>query len=241
MGRLFLTSDHELLLLGSGTTFTGPLLFLSSLFLQTFHANGPQTVQDIEEGERRFLELLSTLTWAGTGFAEVQFDPLAFMSASAEPWHLDLEIIGLRHALSEWIDKGQKPAPFLDISFDRLLGERLNDALATYYFYKRLLQAPAYPEAYEGQLRRVHESDSFLALAWAEIWYALDFRIRARECPYCSKVFLVPANNPRKNNCLSKACKKRYEIERHGGPEKYRQWEKTRNKSGGVKRGRPRK
>jgi hypothetical protein len=214
--KLFLSSEYELISL-NGTVFMGQLLFLSDLFLRTFHSL-PADLRtiDLEEAEGCFCELLSFLSYGKTGSAEVKFDPLGLMSTSSDPWYLGLEIMGLRHAISEWVDKGHKPASSPDISVDRLLGEHPPGGFATYYFYERLQQAPAYPEAHEGQLRRVHESDSLLALAWSEVWYALDFKIRARICPYCSKVFPVPANNPRKNNCLSKGCKKSYEIERHG-------------------------
>lgn len=78
------------------------------------------------------------------------------------------------------------------------------------------------------RLARVHESDNLLALAWAEIWYAFDFHIRVRVCPYCWTVFKVPVNNRLKHTCGSKECLKQYLIDSHGGIEGYRAWERER-------------
>ena len=51
-----------------------------------------------------------------------------------------------------------------------------------------------------------------------------------KKCPYCGKVFPIPRNCPYKSFCGAPACKQKHLIESHGGPEGYREWERTRKK-----------
>jgi hypothetical protein len=161
------------------------------------------------------------------------------------------EILALRSAVSRWLDERQAPNLIKSIS--------LSDAppdLASYCCYRRLRQAPAFPvdmsyqrTADDGSvllwnsglsLPRVHEADSLLPLAWSEIWYAYDFRIRLRVCPYCWTVFRVPPEAPEKHHCGSRECRKAYEAERHGGIDAYRAFETARHKRKSDRlRGRP--
>lgn len=106
---------------------------------------------------------------------------------------------------------------------------------------QNLFNSPATPLII-GNLGRRHESDSLLTLAWAEVWYAIENKIRARCCPYCGQIFYLPPNNPRKANCLKPACKQKYEVDRHGGLEAYREWERNRKKVSSKRPpGRPKK
>ena len=84
-----------------------------------------------------------------------------------------------------------------------------------------------------------YDSVGLLPLCWAEVYYSRVNNIRTRICPYCGKIFEVPLNNPWKHFCQDKVCKQAYVIEKHGGIEGYREWERTRKKSTGGKRGRP--
>ncbi|MDR7865789.1 MAG: hypothetical protein RIN56_03170 [Sporomusaceae bacterium] len=153
-----------------------------------------------------------------------------------------LEIRSLRRAVSSWLDCGNRPELLAITEWsDSLVTGDIMDNAAAFFIRERVLQAPGYPCFDNGGLIRVHETDEILPLAWAEVWHALEYGIRLRICPYCQTVFRVPSNNPRKESCLSPACKKAQETNRLGGLENQREYWRNNKKKKGGKVGRPRK
>lgn len=126
-------------------------------------------------------------------------------------------------------------------------GERFFETVAKDRMQEMLKDVVTFPEFYPNEksivMKRIHETDNPLCLCWSEIWFALEYGIRARLCPYCNhRVYTVPKNNPRMAHCQSASCKRAYDIERRGGIEKYRAHETIRKKKAPTgKMGRPRK
>jgi hypothetical protein len=144
--------------------------------------------------------------------------------------HLPIEVQALRFAVSEWLYNKKKPVlRGAEAFFVPADGYPMEPA-AGYCLYHRLQEAPATIESMEdGSLARCHESKYLLALAWAEIWFAIDNKIRVKICPYCGSVFLPPRCSPYKHSCESKECKKQHLIASHGGPDGYKAWERERS------------
>lgn len=255
MGKLFVSATEERLLLDkdSGVLLVGPVLFLCSFLFQAFWTGKihPFDESDFEKGEIRFFELLKSAEYQNLLpdltpemlKCEMDFTPMASITGSkATPSDLQRELHALLLAVHQWLFKKERLSPYLGLLFGGARDVLPSNPDSWHYFYQRLRQTPAYPDIIRDRLVRVHESNNFFALAWSEVWYAYEFGIRARLCPYCLKVFLVPANNPHQSTCLSKECKRRHLIERHGGIDEYRAWERNRKKIGGSGvRGRPRK
>lgn len=131
------------------------------------------------------------------------------------------EVSILRYAVINWVDKQHTP------SFNTISNQDETTQKALMFMQLALMKSPIIP-IIGGGIGRRHDSDGLIPLAWAEIWYALEKNIRARCCPYCGTVFILPPNNLRKTTCLRPPCKIKYEIDRHGGIEAYREWERTR-------------
>jgi hypothetical protein len=70
----------------------------------------------------------------------------------------------------------------------------------------------------------LYHSDSFLALAWIEILWALDHDIYARICQNCGKVFRLGGPYTRKAYLCSAACRRERRIENRGGLEELREY-----------------
>jgi len=143
-----------------------------------------------------------------------------------------LEALGLRYAVESWIDKRQFPdiGDPLTPNYELLISnpKEGNAVLRLMDASKEIVQSPLF---LKDELSRYIQSNSFLSLAWAEVWHYLEHHINARVCPYCGKIFQPPPNNPLKSNCLGRECKKRYEIDRHGGPDGNREYERERKKN----------
>jgi len=122
-----------------------------------------------------------------------------------------------------------------------------NPSLTTKYtgfFSARCREFKSWPILHEGQFRPVYESKGILPLCWAEVWHAIDHKIKTGLCPYCWDVFTYPSNNYQKAHCGRNECKKAHIIKQHGGEEGYRKWESSRKIIPDIekrKRGRPKK
>ncbi|HUW64123.1 MAG TPA: hypothetical protein VMW83_05425 [Spirochaetia bacterium] len=213
------------------TAWSSVPLYLVSTVLQSFHGFSPSLPLDyqaISNCERRFFEKLG-----------IEDEHLTSLSQADLP----IEVLALRGAVGAWLDKKKPILMGPDALSDLDFQAHPLESMASHCFYTRLQQAPATIESMREEYARAHESDELLALAWAEIWYALDNKIRVRVCSYCSTVFRVPKNNPQTHHCGSKECKRQYLIDSHGGPEGYRAWETERKKKSKKQMGpgRPRK
>jgi len=135
------------------------------------------------------------------------------------------EINLLRYAVNDWLDERKYPQKDDFLSTSDSQGSRAANMLQN-----RMIQSPATPIFFSDSPAWLHRANNFFPLAWAEIWHAMEKKVRARCCPYCGKVFLLPLNNTRKATCLSPSCKQKYEVDRHGGIEAYREWERNRKK-----------
>jgi len=194
---------------------------------------------------------LGDLFWEGyfyTAYGDIKSEIILFE-----------EVRSLAYAVNNWLGGTEKPvfhpgvlkpryipnlfsglsSPFTDPQ------SALSD-FAGFCLYRRSQQISTHPEIhpelFDGKLLRVHKSQHIiLPFCWAEVWYCLEHKKRARVCPYCGKVFLPPPNNPKTAHCQSNPCRRAYLIEKHGGIEGYREWERTRKKKSSGKRGRPRK
>jgi len=164
-----------------------------------------------------------------------------------------IEIRALRYAVKKWLREGQKPHFYLN-SFAAVLVEApagdLAEGFAVECFLERCKQLYARPEMHQelfnGQLVTVYITDTLLPLAWAEIWYALDHRLKFGVCPFCNGTYKIPVNAPWKGFCGEKECRKAKLINDHGGIEEYRKWERKRKnerkyRTTKKKRGRPKK
>jgi len=69
---------------------------------------------------------------------------------------------------------------------------------------------------------KLYKSESFLALAWIEIMWAMEHDIYARICKTCGAVFRLNGPYSRKSYQCSPACRRQRRIERMGGPETLR-------------------
>lgn len=211
------------------------LLMLTSALIESFFPiiqnNIETTLASFEEAETKLnaildtkTTLVSTMSIAPTGSGLLPENIVRHLNTNEltiEDKRVLQEITELRNAVVNWIDKRQLPL------------SRQNqgpEPTAKEYLQIALLTAPIKPIILCKDIRRIHQADSLLPLAWCEIWHALEYGIRARSCPYCGLVFLLPPNNPRKTTCLRPACKMKYEIDRHGGIEAYREWERNRKK-----------
>lgn len=221
-------------------------LHITSAFLKAFHGFAPAQALDgqtVASAVQRFFAALGIVDY------DHRILPL-YELRDAIPvvdLHLPIEVLALRFAVREWLDNNKTP----DLRGDEALYmpadkyEDKSEPFAGFIFSNRLQEAPATIESMDGgSLARCHESKSLLALAWAEIWHALDNKdkIRVRICPYCSAVFKVPVSHPKMHNCKSNECRTKHKIDSHGGPDSYRAYE-TENKKKrepGRKPGRPR-
>lgn len=83
------------------------------------------------------------------------------------------------------------------------------------FFYYRCRQLIAIPEFYDGEIITRYESSGILPLCWAEIWHALENKIRAGVCPFCGSAYI---NSPHKSkaHCGRSECKTAYLKEKNG-------------------------
>ena len=207
---------------------TSPLMITSTLIESFFPLiNGTISLDDqvLQEAESKVESIFGQkvlFSSNGNNFHHPKHPPL-----------LD-EIMALRHTIINWIDAGKLPSFKEDnLSPKSHIFPDTPDGNAIGYLQSRITEAPLIPMfagSGEKTPSRIHNSDNLLALAWAEIWHALEYNIKARSCPYCGLVFTPPPNNPRKATCLRPGCKIKYEIDRHGGIELYREWERNRKK-----------
>lgn len=63
-------------------------------------------------------------------------------------------------------------------------------------------------------------ADSLLPLAWMELLWGVEYRVKAKLCVVCGRTFAL-GKQPSKLTC-SKECMQDWAIERRGGPEAYR-------------------
>lgn len=116
------------------------------------------------------------------------------------------------------------PMPFVDAAINM-------HAFASYCLKTRAKQVFSSPSVTkEGNLIRIYESAGLLPLAWMEIWFALDHGIKAKICHHCAKLFVPSPFHPKTTHCQSNECKKAYLIDRKGGIDGYRKWERERKK-----------
>jgi hypothetical protein len=222
-------------------TSTAYPLLITNAFLKAFHGfTGTITFNEQDVCKQRFFDSLGII-----GYSRRLWPPKEIcdiMPVSAERL-LVVEVIALRFAVNEWLYEQKRPVLYGAEAL-YMPGDGTMEPVAAACLYHRLQEAPATIESMQdGSLARCHESDSLLALAWAEIWHALDNHIRVRICPYCSAVFKVPVSHPKMHNCKSNECRTKHKIDSHGGPDCYRIWE-TENKKkrkDGRPPGRPRK
>lgn|GEM_PF-3031024 len=78
---------------------------------------------------------------------------------------------------------------------------------------------------------KLFHSDSFLALAWIEIMWALDHDIHAQICQNCGTVFRLGGPYTRKAYLCSAACRRERRIENRGGPEELREYNRIRKRA----------
>lgn len=81
------------------------------------------------------------------------------------------------------------------------------------------------------QSGKLYKSDSFLALAWIEIMWALDHEIYARTCQSCGTVFRLGGPYTRKFYLCSPACRRQRRIDNRGGLEELRQYNRERQRA----------
>ncbi len=74
------------------------------------------------------------------------------------------------------------------------------------------------------QQGKLYQSESFLALAWIEILWALEHDIYARICQNCGAVFRIGGPYTRKAYLCSPTCRQVHRTEKMGGPEKMREY-----------------
>ncbi|GAF26898.1 hypothetical protein [Neomoorella thermoacetica] len=150
------------------------------------------------------------------------------------------EVRAIAYAITRWLDKQETPALDLDgISILLVAPQEVLYSFANLCIYNRTREVATHPEIVDDKVVRVHEARSLLPLCWSEILYFMEHHKKARICPYCGIIFFPPPNNPGKRHCQSKPCLKAYIIDRHGGIEGYREWERNRKKKSSGKRGRP--
>ncbi len=232
-GQILMTEKED----STGKEYECDHFHISSLLLQRAKKYGPE-------------KAVKNLSRIATG-NETQEEPIQIDSWSAFLTHQNpfaIEVEALQYAINTWIAE-QKPPALWNTSFFAMFFEKpelLPEGLAAEAFLYRCRQLQTRPEInselFNGQLTTLYESDTLLPLAWAEVWYALQNKLRFRVCPYCGKVFKLPNNAPFKSYCGDADCRQKYLIDYHGGLEAYREWERVRKKKlGGGKRGRPRK
>ena len=204
---------------------TSPL-FITSAFLESFFPILKGTEESTAEN------FIAALVKAGN----IIDDDISRSNLLTDKKEVIDEISCLFHAVNEWIPAQKFPVYNLESPINSPNGK------AIFYFSYRNIEAPLMPCFFEADVDRAHFTDSLLALAWAEIWHAVDYGIKARSCPYCGVVFILPPNNLQKKTCLRPACKQAYEVDRHGGIEEYREWERDRKKRPSLQKpGRPKK
>lgn len=249
MGRkyvLAIAEQGEALSLDDGVNYSrmeGKHLSLTDRLLRAFN--------DIEENsqvERALQEFAASL---GINIAPLNIDSWNRFFPEESPFLIEAR--ALRYAVKKWLWEGQKPHFYLDsfaaVLFDAPTGD-LAEGFAVECFLERCRQLYARPEMHQelfnGQLVTVYITDTLLPLAWAEIWYALDHRLKFGVCPFCNGVYEIPVNAPWKSFCGEKECRKAKVIQDHGGIEEYRKWERKRKnerkyRTTKKKRGRPKK
>lgn len=148
--------------------------------------------------------------------------------------NLASEIYTLKHAVHFWLH----PKAGKKNTAPSTMGQ-VND-----YLFLRSNDLLSFPMFVDGEIVKVYFSNGLLPLCWAEIWYAIDHKIKAGVCPYCWDIFIYPNNNYQKAHCGSPECKRAHIINQHGGEEGYRKWESSRKKISTEekrKKGRPKK
>ncbi len=76
-----------------------------------------------------------------------------------------------------------------------------------------------------------YKSESFLALAWIEIMWAMEHDIYARICKTCGSVFRLNGPYSRKSYQCSPACRRQRRIERMGGPDTLRAYNREHKRT----------
>jgi len=76
-----------------------------------------------------------------------------------------------------------------------------------------------------------YKSESFLALAWIEIMWAMEHDIYARICTTCGSVFRLKGPYSRKSYQCSPACRQQRRIERMGGPDTLRAYNREHKRT----------
>lgn len=234
----------------------GGTLFLASELIRAFY---PLIKGQALPGKKEVWQALDVFTKNITGLPFIGDKPIKLkdlfwerMFASVPEDMRDeavilAEVNSLSYAITNWLGNLETPDLRLDgWAFFFSAPRSIAYGFANYCLYHRSRQITTHPETHPelfgGKLLRVHESrHGLLPLCWAEVWYCLEHKKRARVCPYCGKVFLPPPNNPKTAYCQGGPCRRAYLIEKHGGIEGYREWERTRKKKSSGKRGRPRK
>jgi hypothetical protein len=233
---LRLEKTKEYLNLGNKGDITVSHLFLASTILEAYfpimEKDNP-SLSELQEALCEFNALLGngllSRAMNGTNNDYVLFPaPVGLLPNSNRTHEMIIanllrEIKLLHYSVVNWIDKKNFPQSNTHSDSEG------DEIAALMLMQQNLLISPAKPFILF-RIARHHESDSLLALAWTEVWYAIENNIQARCCPYCGVVFPLPSNNPQKATCLRPACKQKYEIDRHGGIESYREWERNRKK-----------
>ncbi|MPM82693.1 hypothetical protein SDC9_129755 [bioreactor metagenome] len=211
-------------------------LMITSALIESFYSfiseNIRPTKESISEARLKLNDILGISPGLVPHYPELLGDPVGTPEEI-----LTYEIFLLHFSVCHWIDLNTSP------NFDNVVNPNDTEGNACMYMQNRIIQCPPVPMFLSKEPTRVHEAQgNLLPLAWAEVWYAIENKVRARCCPYCGVVFLLPRNNPRKATCLKPSCKQRYEVDRHGGIEAYREWERNRKKAPSKRPpGRPKK
>lgn len=147
-------------------------------------------------------------------------DPIPANNKSDSAFHesvmFSYEILALSEAVRFWLSptsiRSMKNSPVATLlnPVQRFSYKRFNG-----FFYYRCNQLRMYPEFRDGKITTKYESLGILPLCWAEIWYALERKIRAGVCPYCGSVYLN-SKYKSKAHCVQSECKKYYLREKNG-------------------------
>jgi len=76
----------------------------------------------------------------------------------------------------------------------------------------------------------LYRSESFLALAWIEILWALDHHVFAQQCKTCGSVFRLQGPYRRSSYQCSPTCRRLHRLERMGGREQQRAYNRERKR-----------
>lgn len=229
-----------------------PPIGLDQSFKGSGQYPGPDRVQDCLS---EFWATISKNTGRTiTGDSETPLNP-PYYPGPDDPtdtlFYFDLEMRCIFEVILKWISlAAMKSQPNFKQKKNNFFGSTMFYGIdtAAYYFKTRCEQlkiSPIYPfygepdpEKGRYPLARYHLSRSLIALCWAEIWYAVEYEIKAGICPYCGAIFVYAKNNRLKYHCGETSCKTAYNKAVKGP-----HWEAERKftRISGRKPGRPKK